>query len=162
MAEQEHLSDESWAAVLSRELDAASQAHLKGCGKCRAEEQALRSALDGARESLSAAAERSEVFWIRQRAEINAQIREQQKGHHRLMWATAVGFVALAASLLLRPVPRHTPVPVATVSDQELLMQVESSLSREVPEALAPSDVITQELAEASQKNSNNEKGERK
>ena len=48
------------------------------------------------------------------------------------------------------------------VSDQELLMQVESSLSREVPEALAPSDVITQELAEASQKNSNNEKGERK
>ncbi len=162
MADQKHLSDESWAAVLSSELDAASQDHLKGCEECRAEEQALKSVLDGARESLSAAAERSEVFWIRQRAEINARIREQRAGHHRLIWATAVGFVALAASLLLRPVPRRIDAPTATVSDQELLMQVESSLSKEVPDALAPSDLITQELAEASQKNSNTGKGERK
>jgi hypothetical protein len=160
MPEQKHLSAESWAAVLSSELGAASQGHLEGCETCRAEEQALKSVLDGARESLSAAAERSEVFWIRQRAEINARIREQQAGRHRLVWATAVGFVALAASLLLRPAP-PLPAPV-TVSDQELLMQVESSLSREVPDALAPSDLITQELAEASQKNSNAGKGERK
>ncbi len=161
MAEQKHLSDESWAAVLSSELDAASQAHLKGCETCRAEDQALKSVLDGARESLSAAAERSEVFWIRQRAEINARIREQREGRHRLVWAAAAGFVALAASLLLRPVPQR-PAPAPAVTDQELLMQVESSLSREVPEALAPSDLITQELAEASQKNSNFRKGERK
>ncbi|MGH9702287.1 MAG: hypothetical protein ACRD4K_02835 [Candidatus Acidiferrales bacterium] len=162
MEETKHLSDESWAAVLASELDAASQAHLEGCGTCRAEERALRSALDGARESLSAAAERSEIFWIRQRAEINARIREQRAGHHRLAWATAVAFVVLAASLLLRPVPRREPAPLATVSDQELLMQVESSLSRDVPEALSPSDLITQELAEASQKKLNNEKGESK
>jgi hypothetical protein len=161
MPEQKHLSAESWAAVLSSELGAASQGHLEGCETCRAEEQALKSVLDGARESLSAAAERSEVFWIRQRAEINARIRQQQEGRHRLVWATAVGFVALAASLLLRPAP-PLPAPVTAVSDQELLMQVESSLSREVPEALAPSDLITQELAEASQKNSNAGKGERK
>ncbi len=161
MADQKHLSDESWAAVLSSELDAASQDHLKGCEECRAEEQALKSVLDGARESLSAAAERSEVFWIRQRAEINARIREQRAGHHRLVWATAVAFVALAASLLLRPVPQR-PALAPAVTDQELLMQVESSLSREVPDALAPSDLISQELAEASQKNSNTGKGERK
>ena len=55
---------------------------------------------------------------------------EQRAGHHRRVWATAVGFVALAASLPPRPFPRRIDAPVATVSDQELLMQVESSLSK--------------------------------
>lgn len=155
---QEHLNEESWAAALSGELGATSQAHFETCEECRAEAQSLQRALDGARESLDAAAERSEVFWIRQRTEIAARIRQQREVRHRLVWATSVASLALAASLLMRQTPPRTATP--QISDQELMTQIESSVMREVPKALAPSAMLAQEMAQAAQKNSNDEKGE--
>jgi len=155
---QTHVNEESWAAALSGELGATSQAHFETCAECRAEAQSLKRALDGARESLDAAAERSEVFWIRQRAEISARIRQQRDVRHRLVLATAVASLTLAASLLMRQAPPQTASP--QVSDQELMTQIESSVMREVPNALAPSAMLAQEMAQAAQKNSNDEKGE--
>ncbi len=99
-----------------------------------------------------AAAERPEVFWQRQRAEILARLETPAVAPRPLAWASALALLVLAVLLSLpggKPVPA-TPPPDP---DRQLLLQVQETLDREVPDALAPASLLTQEMNQALESN---------
>jgi hypothetical protein len=71
-------------------------------------------------------------------------------------WAGAVTAALVVAALMSRPAPpRRTAPALAEDPDHELLVGVERSLRRNVPRALAPATLITQELSSAAEKKKN-------
>ena len=99
-------------------------------------------------------ADRDDAFWTRQRA----GIRERNRSHRvrSVAWMAALGAsaavaAALAVFLVRGPAPAPTgPVrsAVATADDQ-LLMDVENAVMREVPLAFEPVDFLLPEARDS-------------
>ena len=100
------------------------------------------------RAETQAAAERPEIFWQRQRAEIRARLDAPAATPPPLAWASAAALLALAVLLSL---PGKTPVAATAPPDpdRQLLLDVQQTLDREVPDALAPASLLTQEMSQA-------------
>jgi hypothetical protein len=64
-----------------------------------------------------------------------------------LAWAGAVGVLVLAA-LLMEKSPPASQVAVAD-ADHALLVEVERTVRRELPRALEPAALLTQEMSQA-------------
>ncbi|HYK92176.1 MAG TPA: hypothetical protein VE398_25665 [Acidobacteriota bacterium] len=114
----------------------------------------LERALAAFRDSARAAADRPEHFWERQRLSIRDRLNSTRRSRDletTWIWASATAFVILVLTLL---VPRgETEVPdIAAGQDQELLVAIERSLNREVPKALEPASILTEELDVAASK----------
>ncbi len=139
-----HTRDNQWH-------DGESAEHRANCASCREEQELLDSALNDFRESARRAAARPDYGWDRQRLAILDSLRSarRSRGHGNLwLWASAT---VLVISVLTLFVPRGEPmVPdIAAGQDQELLTAVERSLNREVPRALEPALILTEELNDA-------------
>ncbi len=114
------------------------------------DEQELQHTLAKLPEWLRSNTQPPEWFWQKQQA----AIRERIVATRRLVWpvlaasAGALGLVALAASMLHGGrAPAPPPAPSAqTVSDQELMIAVEQDVQSDVPEALAPADLLADEI----------------
>lgn len=141
---QAHLTEEQLFESLLEARDAATLQHLAACPACSGELDRLRRATSALRDSARAQAEQPEGFWARQRT--SAASRLSGRPAHPLTWAAAVAAAVLAAMLLQepRPVAPATPAPDP---DQALLVSVEQAVNRQVPQALAPAALITQEIA---------------
>jgi hypothetical protein len=100
-----------------------------------------------------AAAERPELFWQRQRADILARLDAPAAFPRPLAWVSAAALLALAVLLSL---PGSSPVAVAPPPDpdRQLMLEVQQTLEREVPDALAPASLLTQEMSQALESNS--------
>jgi hypothetical protein len=106
---------------------------------------------DGFREACRAEAERPAHFWAAQRANIRAGI---ATNHHRwslrvALASTAALFVVAAAMLAGSHAPAAIPQSVTTatnISDQELLADIDETLRNPIPDALAPADLLAQDL----------------
>jgi hypothetical protein len=150
-----HLTDDQLAGWLAGEVNQETQRHLDGCEQCQAEASQLRDGIS------------------RYTVAIRRQSAQAQSAHmartiaprralalHRLRWAGAgVLAILLAVQTVWMMKPRPAPsaprpiasAPVtaqpaaASMSDDELLEAVNSDLSREVPQALAPVSTITTE-----------------
>jgi hypothetical protein len=110
------------------------------------------------------------LFWSAQRTRIAARLSEThtQRG---LGWAATVA--AATAMVVFMTMPSHSPttqsnrpVNVATVhtaaSDEELLRSVDETTSSDVPDALAPANILATEMdrrLSGSSKNSNSKTG---
>ncbi len=149
-----HLNDEQFTAAALGDVPAATQSHLHACFCCRSELARLRAAVASLGEGVRAGAARPEGFWLRQRAEIAARIASRDFGARaakpwagRLAWSGALAAVILAALLSLRPgVERPAPVSTASAdADEELLLGVEQSLRRPLPQALSPGVILVNE-----------------
>lgn len=105
-------------------------------------------AVTSLRAETRAAAERPERFWQRQQAEILARLDAPALAPPPLAWASAVALLALAVLLSL---PGGTPVAAAPPPDpdRQLLLEVQQTLDRDVPDALAPASLLTQEMTQA-------------
>jgi len=141
----QHPSDDEWFSEKSAE-------HRANCAICRSEHERLESALAGFRELARTAAERPEYFWDRQRLAIHGRLKPSRATRrHRAIWiwATAAALVVVLA-LILNPNHTQSVVPdFAAGHDQELLVEIERSLNRELPQALQPVSILTQELDNA-------------
>ncbi len=147
-----HLTDEQLAQWLGGEDSQQTQSHLATCAQCRTEALDLRDGLS--RYAIAVrrqAADAQNVSMAGQFAPQKALLR------HRLRWAaaSALALVLGAQTLWMMNKPHpHDPLivsaplqpqPNASMSDDELLEAVNSDLSREVPQALAPVSAITVE-----------------
>ena len=99
------------------------------------------------KQSIHAAAARPEAFWQFQRRAIAAR-RRPWWAQPRLVWAMA--FLVLTAAWL-----NHSAQPRRDVAqtdpDQMLMTDIERSVRREVPRALEPATLLTEEMDRAAQ-----------
>lgn len=150
---QGHPTEEQWGAVMLGTVDDVVCAHIEKCAACRVERERFQGAVTALRNSVVRASNRPEAFWQRQRAMISARASLRRFVERRLVWATALAVVVLAASMLLKQSPAtHVAAPD---SDQALLMDIDRSVDRGVPEALAPAALLTQEISRATQRQKN-------
>jgi hypothetical protein len=140
-----HLTDAEMSEALA-EPSRGSQAHLDDCESCRTELGMLRSAI---RQVTYEAGDRPADFWVQQRRNIRARMEEPSTHSHTgARWALVFGTCVLAFALfLLRSAPTPVPQPQATVSDHELLLEVESMVGSDVPQSLEPATVLATEIS---------------
>lgn len=148
-----HLTEEQWNAGVLGTTNETVRAHIENCAECQGEERELEGAFAALRDSLSSESERPEAFWQRQRVTISARVSQQRHAERGLVWATALAALALVATMFIGKAP-STQV-AAPESDEALLMDVERSVERGVPEALAPAALLTQEISRARQPQKN-------
>ncbi|MBZ5516717.1 MAG: hypothetical protein LAN62_18085 [Acidobacteriia bacterium] len=145
-----HLNSEQLVASALGESDRVTALHLQACPQCREEIQSLHASLDVWVEDVGGGAGTSEAFWRRQREAIDARL--GQWPWHRpwkhLACATATVTLVLLATAVLyrRPAPRVNEAPV---DDNALLLSVHNSIRSEVPQALKPVALLTQEIDRA-------------
>ena len=115
-------------------------------------DERFEAAVAALRAETQAAAERPEVFWQRQRAEIRARLDAPAALPPPLAWASAAVLLALAVLLSL---PAKTPVAATAPPDpdRQLLLEVQQTLDRDVPDALAPASLLTEEMNQALESN---------
>jgi hypothetical protein len=142
----QHLTDEALTARLASEGPSERPAE---CGACEAEEENLRGLLAEWKASAEKVAERPDVFWRWQQRTIAAH-RSTRPSRPRMVWATAMAILVLVATLLTRQQPAIQHVNAAD-PDDALLVEVHRSVRREVPRALEPASLLTQEIDRASQ-----------
>jgi len=153
-----HLNDEQWAAAVLNENDEATAKHLAECATCREEVRSFAAAAATAQEQARQALEQPETFWRRQREGISTRVAERgfAEPWKRWIWVTATVTLILLASTLLS---RNSAPPVQTVAqtdpDDALLLSVQQSIRSDLPQALRPAALLTQEMdrAEAARRN---------
>lgn len=141
---QAHLTEEQIVESLLESKDASTLQHLAACPACSGELDRLRSATSALRDSARAQAEKPEGFWARQRSA--AAVRSSQHSARPLAWAAALAVAVLAATLLQEPRPVAPAAPPPD-PDHALMVAVEQATRREVPQALAPMALLTQEIS---------------
>ena len=147
-----HLNDEQWAAAVLNEDDQATASHLAGCSSCRDELRQVTLAAEAARSQAQSVAELPETFWRRQRESIHARLerRDFARPWKRWAWVTATVILVLLASAMLshNSAPPVPPTPQAD-PDDALLLSVQQSIETDVPQALRPAALLTEEMARA-------------
>jgi hypothetical protein len=145
-----HLSDEQLAGAALGESDKATLVHLDQCSQCREEIRSLQGLIGAWVENIAGGAGTSEVFRRRQREAIATRLARPTwpRPWKRLAWATAtLALVLLAVAVLYRsPAPTENK---ATVDDNALLLSIHNSLTSDVPQALQPVALLTQEIERA-------------
>ena len=145
-----HLSEEQLVASALGDFDRATALHLEACVQCREETRSLNGALAAWVEDVREGPGTSEVFWAQQRESIAARLarRPWLRPWQRLAWAGATVTLVLLAGLLIhrQPTPSVNHPPV---DDNTLLLSVHASVNREVPRALQPLTLLTQEIDRA-------------
>lgn len=156
----QHLSDEEFCRIVNREPGEGAQDHLDQCASCRAECEELETGVEDYRRWVESESERPEVFWLRQRDSISRKV-DRGAPRPRLVWALAsIACAAILAAALI--VEREPRVQVANVDpDHELLLDIERTLRQDVPEALAPAELLIEEIRLAVAAHTNNTRGER-
>lgn len=127
--------------------DELSETSLAGSGSPREDEE-LRGVLAEWKQSIHNTAARPEGFWRSQQRAITARRRGVTRP--RLVWATAMAVLVLTATWLERTAPLQTAA-AQTDPDQVLLVNIERSVRREVPRALEPASLLTDEMGRAAQ-----------
>ncbi len=145
---------ESLAGTAGRGSD-----HVASCATCRTEVGELRHTISAARQHLDAEVERDEIFWARQRIAIQDRLPAARRGFISAQIVAAAVVLLFVAALLLARTPRlYDAAPVAAVhpvhavqqatndaADDLLLQSVANDVDRDVPMALAPAALMTQE-----------------
>jgi hypothetical protein len=140
-----HLSDEQLAASALGESDKMTALHLQECLQCRGEIASLNGFLSAWVRDVAAGVGASDDFWRRQREAIAARLAPRPRVPWKnWAWATAALTLIVLAAMFYRPHPR--PVSTPPADDNVLLLSVETSLATEVPEALEPVTLLTQEI----------------
>jgi len=148
----EHLDDEQWAAAVFNESGEAAATHLAECATCREEVRSFASVAGAAQSQTRKAVEQPEAFWRRQRENISDRVSARDFTHpwRRWIWVTATMTLILLASTLLS---RNSAPPAQTAAqtdpDDALLLSVQQSIQSDLPQALKPAALLTQEMGRA-------------
>ena len=137
-----HLTEEQLFESLLGARDAGAAQHIAACPACRGQLERLRAATAAMRDSARTQAGKPEGFWARQRSA--AVARGSQLSVRPLAWAAAVTVAVLAGMLVQEPRPAPPPPPDP---DHALMVAVQRAVNREVPQALEPVALLTQEMS---------------
>jgi hypothetical protein len=153
-----HLSDEQWAAAVLNENDEAAARHLAECAACRDEVNSFEAAVGAAQAQASKVGEQPEIFWRQQREYIGARLAARDFVHpwRRWIWVTATVVLILVATTLLSRNSSPTNQTAAQPDpDDVLLLSVQQSIQSDLPQALRPAALLTQEIyrTEAARRN---------
>ena len=150
-----HLTDEQIVALAAGDAAEAARAHAGSCAACAAEVDSLAGALAGTASAARETAERPADFWRAQRLAISARVAKTPGPYARVAWTMAFAAMLLAAVTLNQP-PAPERAEMATFDpDHELLVQVEKSMRRRVPDALAPAELLVAEMNSAIRQEAN-------
>lgn len=111
------------------------------------------------RDTSRANAERPPQFWLAQRAAVRARLASRSRiSSLRFALASAAALCVIASGLLLTD-HRVQPSPVIeSISDQQLLSDVDETISSPLPDALAPVQLIAQDMDRSLQARGGSEK----
>jgi hypothetical protein len=125
-------------------LDLACEHHLANCPECQSGRDRLEGALRRFAGAAKDRAQREPEFWQEQASKIGAGIRKQEFGRMAVRVVPALAMVAVLAVVLLQRGTPHSPVAVepATVSDHDLLVEVERAVEGGTPLALEPAGLL--------------------
>jgi hypothetical protein len=101
------------------------------------------------REDCQEQADRPAHFWAAQRANIRNRIRnEHRRFSLRVALASTAALFAIAGAMLAggHSTTPQQRVKAATISDQQLLADIDETLTNPIPDALAPADLLAQDL----------------
>jgi len=143
-----HLSEQEMAEWLLGSSTEAER-HFRDCPDCYAEAEALRARIRLGRQWVNTKADRTEVFWARQRRLIQERIAHRQSVCFLRRAVLAAAAVLLCAALLLTRSPQPPVLAGDDAADNALLQQVESDVARDYPSALAPAVLLRQERSAA-------------
>jgi len=138
---KEHLSEEQLNHWILGQAESDATEHMEACAICRREAQKLKAALDGFHDSIHGMAEDYRLRW-------QPPVQPGRSAWSQLIaqrWAYAVALAAIlvVSVVLLRFDHRRVPHPVtATLSESEILMQIQADVSEDVPSALAPGELL--------------------
>ncbi len=113
------------------------------------------------REACHAQAERPASFWTRQRADVRAKVAAKHRfSSLRIALASTAALLVIAAAMLTNGrAPVVTPPTQAArthaISDQQLLADIDETLADPTPDALAPMELISQDMDKSLQAYSN-------
>ncbi len=147
-----HLNDEQWAAAVLNENEGAAAEHLAECATCREEVRSFAAAASVAQAQARKVVDLPEAFWQRQRKSIRTRLgdRDFTRPSRRWIWITATMVLILLASTLLL---RNSAPPIQTAAqpdpDDALLLSVQQSIRSDLPQALRPATLLTQEIDRA-------------
>jgi predicted anti-sigma-YlaC factor YlaD len=144
-----HLNDEQWAAAVLKQNDEAAAKHLAECATCREELKSFTGAAGGAQAQVRRAMEQPEAFWQRQREAISTRLAARDFIHpwKRWVWVAAtVTLILLASTLLSRNGAPSLQTAAETDPDDALLLSVQRSIRSDLPQALRPAALLTQEM----------------
>jgi hypothetical protein len=104
-------------------------------------------AIDGFRHATRMGTDRPDEFWSRQHTAIMERIGPQQPVWQTgLSWALATALVVFGFGLFLFRAPAQPVTDYAGGYDQELLLDVARALDQEVPSALEPALLLSDEI----------------
>jgi anti-sigma factor RsiW len=145
----EHVSEDHMTAWILGAGDEGVSRHLAACGACRAAADRLRAGIAAFATGARTAADRDAPFWNRQRIAIRNRLPESRRTP-LLRWAAAAALaLVLAATLLPRWAPQSRQQAHQDVADEVLLQQIQNDVEQDVPAALAPAVLISQERSAA-------------
>jgi hypothetical protein len=144
-----HLNEEQFTEWLLGTDDREIAQHLAACDACRSEGEQLSNAIAGCRQSAHQAAERDDVFWARQRFAIRSRLLRYRFVPYIRWAAVVVMLLVVFAAFMLTRSPQPAQQAKNELSDDAVLQQVENSLDRSYPTALAPAVLIDQERSRA-------------
>jgi len=129
-------------------LDLTAEHHLANCPCCQGEREKTEQALRGFAELQREHANRPEPFWEDQAARIReARAQISQRSPLRTALVPALALLLLLA-LQLTPQKKSSPKPVQpaqTISDHDLLVEVERTMNTATPYALEPVALLSDE-----------------
>ncbi len=144
---ERHLNDAEVSELLAGEGIEEAARHLARCATCSAEIAEVAAMRDALRADLSAAADRPEHFWMRQRARVRERLAVPRT---TLRWPIAAMAALAALSFGLLSIKTPTPAPAramqSTDADDLLLRDIQHSLAQRAPEPLLPATILVQEM----------------
>lgn len=142
-----HLTDDQITEWMLGTRDALVSRHLETCAACSLEAEELRRTISGFRDSIHAATQCDDSNWGKLHVAISE--RASTRDWYPLHWAWAVALVmVLITAIFLTRIPDASQKVATEDADKVLLQDVQSDLSREVPEALEPAVLIDEERNE--------------
>ena len=142
-----HLTEDQITEWMLGTRDALVSRHLETCDACSVEAEELRRTISCFRDSIHAAAQRDDSYWRKQQLAISEHA--SARDWYPLHWAWVVAMVmVLITAIFLTRTPRSAQNNATEDADKVLLQEVQGDLAREVPEALAPADLIAEERNE--------------
>lgn len=145
---KQHLRDDEYSSMLAGSSRADWLRHLEECAPCERRFTAEKLRIERIRETLMVAGTRPETYWTVRHARIMSALQSSRRALFPMRWRVAAGAMALVvfSLVLLRPHPYESAQPPQSQADEQLLMEAEQVANSDVPDAMAPADLLAEDM----------------